>query len=459
MGDELWSKSVGELAALIRAREVSSVEVVQAHLDRVSDVNESVNAITVVLEDALLKAKAADASPPVGAFHGVPITVKENLDVVGSATTCGVFPDAMPAVDDPMVERLKAAGGIVLGRTNMAEMGLRITTDNPLRGRTYSPWDRALCMPGSSGGDGVALATGMTPFGVGDDLGGSVRNPAWGAGVCALKPTHGRVPMAGSIPPVDPMVAVQVMATPGPMARHVGDLRLGLDVLNGRHRRDPRSVTVAIDGPPVPPTAALVTNLTGPPEYTDAVHTAGRALEAAGYQVVEATPPDLEKVNLAWIALLQLGFADEMAILREVLTPQLFDQVEAMMAMPTMSPAGAFLERHRLQRQWSTFFADHSVMVGPVWTHALFPHDADLDAATGWQTLLACVQFITPGNLLGIPSTVVPSNISTDGHPQGVQVYADLWRDDLSLAAAQVVEDALGVLTPITPESRTGTTC
>ena len=291
----------------------------------------------------------------------------------------------------------------------------------------------------------------MTPFGLGDDLGGSVRSPAWGAGVCALKPTHGRVPMAGSIPPLDPMVAVQVMATAGPMARHVGDLRLGLEVLNGRHRRDPRSVTVAIDGPTVPPTAALVTNLSGPPEYTDAVHTAGRALEAAGYQVVEATPPDIETVNLAWIALLQLGFADEIAILREVLTPRLFAQVEAMMAMPTMSPAAAFLERHRLQRQWSAFFADHSVIVGPVWTHALFPHDADLDAATGWQTLLACVQFITPGNLLGIPSTVVPTGIGTNGHPQGVQVYADLWRDDLSLAAAQVIEDALGVLTPITP--------
>jgi len=143
-----------------------------------------------------------------------------------------------------------------------------------------------------------------------------------------------------------------------------------------------------------------------PPEYTDAVHTAGRALEAAGYQVVEATPPDLETVNLAWIALLQLGFADEMAILREVLTPQLVDQVEAMMALPTMSPSAAFLERHRLQRQWTAFFADHSVIVGPVWAHALCPHHADLDAAAECQTLLACVQFITPGNLLGIPAWV-----------------------------------------------------
>ena len=129
---------MGELAALIQAREVSSVEVVQAHLDRIIDVNESADAITAVLEDAVLKAEAANASPRAGAFHGVPITVKENLDVVGSATTCAIFPDAMPSVDDPMVERLKAAGGIVLGHTNMAD-GVADHDRQPVRGRTYNP--------------------------------------------------------------------------------------------------------------------------------------------------------------------------------------------------------------------------------------------------------------------------------------------------------------------------------
>ena len=196
MANELWRKSVGELAALVRAREGLQRRG-RTDLDRIAEVNGSVNAITLVVEEALSKARMADASPPAGPFHGVPFTVKENIDVVGSATTWGKFPDALPSLDDPTVERVKAAGGIVLGRTNMAEMGLRITTDSPLRGCTLSPWDRTLCTPGSSGGDAVALATGMTPFALGNDLGGSVRSPAWGAGVCALKPTHGRVPGAG----------------------------------------------------------------------------------------------------------------------------------------------------------------------------------------------------------------------------------------------------------------------
>ena len=312
----------------------------------------------------------------------------------------------------------------------------------------------------------------MTPFALGNDLGGSVRSPAWGAGVCALKPTHGRVPGAGLIPPVDDSVTAQVMASTGPLARCISDLRLGLQVLNGRHRRDPRSVDVTIDGPPVPLTAALVTDVDVPPEYAEAVRTAGRALEAAGYQVVEATPPGLDVINLAWAALLQMGFTADLPALRDILTPALLAQIEAMIATPKTMPApAAFVERHRMQREWSEFFASgcgrkfvkgarcpgawiarptregcrvasrprrtqrgaclgagrpdeppvvttsHSVIVGPVWTDSLFPHDADLDVRTGWQTSIARLRFITPGNLLGIPSTVVPTGIAADGHP------------------------------------------
>ena len=257
--EELWRKSAGELARLIRVREVSSVEVVQAHLDRIDAVNGPLNAITVVLENALTSAQKSDTRPPTGPLHGVPFTIKENIDVVGTATTCGVpaFVEAFPARDAPVVERMKAAGGIALARTNMPEMGLRISTDNPLRGRTNNPWHPEVCAGGSSGGEGAALAAGMTPLGLGNDIGGSLRNPAFCNGVCALKPTTGRIPGAGSIPPLDPSVASQLLAATGPMARHVADLRLGLEVLNGRHLRDPRSVDVAIDGAPAPRTVAL----------------------------------------------------------------------------------------------------------------------------------------------------------------------------------------------------------
>src|SRR4051794_20820745 len=220
MADELWSRSAGELAAMIRRKEVSSREVVQAHLDRIDAVNGAVNAITVTLaESALAAADDADRSTGGGVLHGVPFTVKENIDVVGSATTNGVpaFAGALPAVDAPIVARMKAAGAIPLARTNLPEFALRISTDNPLRGRTNSPWDATRCAGGSSGGEGAALATGMTPTGLGNDIGGSLRNPAFCNGITSLKPTQGRVPQASSIPPIDPMIAAELMATDGPM--------------------------------------------------------------------------------------------------------------------------------------------------------------------------------------------------------------------------------------------------
>src|SRR5210317_1359149 len=179
---ELFKLSATELATLISSGDVSSREVVDAHLDRIEQVNGHVNAITVVLSDSARQAAdAADAMPRdqrVGPFHGVPFTIKENIDCVGSATTQGIplMAEAMPTRDAPVVARMKAAGAIALGRTNMPEMGLRLSTDNPLRGRTLNPWNAELTAGGSSGGDGVALATGMTPLGLGNDIGGSLRN-------------------------------------------------------------------------------------------------------------------------------------------------------------------------------------------------------------------------------------------------------------------------------------------
>ena len=205
---ELCRLSATELALLIARRAVSSREVVAAHLARIDEVNGHVNAVTVVLrESALAAADAADAAgagAARGPFHGVPFTVKENIDCLGSATTHGVpaLEHSMPSSDAPVVARMKSAGAIVLGRTNLPEFALRLSTDNPLRGSTLNPWNPYLTPGGSSGGDAAALATGMTPFGLGNDLGGSLRNPAYCCGVAALKPTTGRIPRAGSIPPL-----------------------------------------------------------------------------------------------------------------------------------------------------------------------------------------------------------------------------------------------------------------
>ena len=242
---ELWQKTATELGAIIHNKEASSREVVQAHLERIEQVNPKLNAITVILaETALDAADRADRCESAGPLHGVPFTIKENIDCVGSATTSGVtaYAEAMPSLDAPTVDRLKNAGAIPLARTNLPELGLRITTDNPLRGRTLNPWDESRTAGGSSGGEACAIASGMSPLGLGNDIGGSVRNPAFCCGITSLKPTARRIPQASSIPPTEMGLAGQLMAVEGPMARSVADVRLAYETTSGRHPRDPISV-------------------------------------------------------------------------------------------------------------------------------------------------------------------------------------------------------------------------
>ena len=432
MDDALWQRSAGELADLIKSGQVSSREVVQAHLDRIEEVNASVNAVTVTLADeALAAADEADRVRGTGPFHGVPFTIKENIDCVGSPTTQGVpaLADALPEVDAPIVARMKAAGAIPLARTNLPEFGLRISTDNPLRGRTNNPWNLQRTSGGSSGGEGAALATGMSPFGLGNDIGGSVRNPAFCCGITSLKPTPGRLPMASSIPPLDPMIASQLMSTDGPMARRVEDLRTGMRVMGGRDVRDPRSVEVPFDGTPNDvQVAALVTSIPGttmPSSFADAIRRAGSALEDAGWKVIEASPPDLDLVTEVWSGVLAFGVAGLLPMLEPLMSAPAMGLIQELLDLPAAPADVLLVERHRLIREWSAFFVDHPVVIGPIWTDVQFEHDADLAPGAGVTVTVDRLRFITPGNLLGIPSCAVPTGVA-DGLPVGVQVYADL---------------------------------
>jgi amidase len=452
--------SATELAALIASGDVSSREVVEAHLARIDDVNGYVNAITVVLsEAALAAADAADRGAAKGPLHGVPFTIKENIDCIGSATTHGVaaLESSMPWRDAPVVSRMKAAGAIPLGRTNLPEFALRLCTDNPLRGPTLNPWNPCLTAGGSSGGDAAALATGMTPFGLGNDLGGSLRNPAYCCGVAALKPTGGRIPRAGSIPPLDFGWAMQTMAVEGPMARSVADLRLGLSVLAGRDIRDPRSVDAPLQGPaPVTRRAALVLQIPGaemPAETTAEIERAGQILADAGWEVEEAEPPELELVTETWLKLLAIDFSVLMPRLRPIVSTRLYEYMMTLCRMNDvrdMPNSEIHAARSRLTRLWSEFFVRYPVAVGPTWTQLPWPVDADLEPGTGLQLVLDTVRFITPGNVLGLPSVALPTG-AVDGLPTGIQIYADLWREDLCLEAAEIIEGGVDRPTPIDP--------
>ncbi|MEX1106065.1 MAG: amidase family protein, partial [Ilumatobacteraceae bacterium] len=227
--DELWRRGALELAGMIASGEVSSTEVVWAHLARIDEVNPALNAIVRRLdEQALAAAAAADravaaADGPLGVFHGVPLTVKENIDVAGTPTTSSlvVFAEAVVTTDAPVVERMRAAGAIPVGRTNLPDLGLRVATESSLHGITRNPWNAALTAGGSSGGEASALASGMSPIGLGNDLGGSLRNPAHCCGIASIKPSTGLVPAASELPPPDASIMFQLIAVEGVMARRV----------------------------------------------------------------------------------------------------------------------------------------------------------------------------------------------------------------------------------------------
>src|SRR5215470_6014315 len=253
---EIWQLLATELAQRIARKQLSSAEVVDAHLARIEAVNPALNAVVHVLADEAQSAAAlADrrlaSGEKLGPLHGVPFTVKENIDMAGLPTTWGVpgLAQAVVPADAPVVERMRAAGAIPIGRTNLPDMALRVHTVSSLHGLTRNPWHPGRTAGGSSGGEASALASGMSPIGLGNDLGGSLRNPANACDVASIRPSAGRVPDAGFVPTQEHLLAVQLMNVQGPMARRVADVRLGLCVLMGAHPRDPWSIDAPFEGP------------------------------------------------------------------------------------------------------------------------------------------------------------------------------------------------------------------
>jgi amidase len=316
----LCATAAAGLARMIRSRELSATELLEATLAQIDAVNPALNAIVKVLGDeARAEAAAADrklaAGEKVGPLHGVPFTVKENIDMAGLPTTWGVpaLAQAITPMDAPVVERMRAAGAIPIGRTNLPDMALRIHTNSSLHGLTRNPWHSGRTAGGSSGGEGSALASGMSPIGLGNDIGGSLRNPANACGIASIRPSAGRVPDAGFVPTQEHLLAVQLMNVQGPMARRVADVRLGLRVLMGAHPRDPWSIDAPFEGPAVarPLRVAVIAEPSGGstnPVIAATVRRAAKALADAGYVVEEVSPPRYEEAIGCWARLIMGDF-------------------------------------------------------------------------------------------------------------------------------------------------------
>ena len=463
---ELWRQSAVELATMIRNRDVSSREVVQAHLDRVEAVNPHVNAIVRLLPDqALAAADAADNmvadGSPLGPLHGVPCTVKENIDLAGTPTTQAVpaLAEAVAPVDAPQVERLRAAGAIPFGRTNLPDFGLRVHTDSALHGLTRNPWDPQRSPGGSSGGEAAALATGMTPLGLGNDLGGSLRNPAHCCGIASIKPSTGAVPAGTVIPPEDMPISFQLMAVEGVMARRVADLRAGFIAVAGQHPRDPLSVPAVFADvtPGERPRVAVLAEPPGGsthPEVAAAVRRAADALANDGFEVTEAVPPDYEQAIELWSAILAADLRVMQPALDQVMGPAgrkfLGYALDHLPAPDLTGWAVAHTARHGLARRWSLWYQEYPVLLSPVWSQPAFPLDFDIADADGAIATLELMRPVLPANLLGTPAVVVPAGMA-DGLPVGVQVMGGKYTELRCLAVAGAIESRLGPLTPIDP--------
>jgi len=461
---ELWQRSALELAESIRDGSVTSRAVVESHFERIDAVNGHLNAIVRRLDDeALAAADAADAAvargDDLGVFHGVPMTVKENIDLVGSPTTQGIqaFAEAMPAIDAPITARMKAAGAIPIGRTNLPDFGLRVSTDSSLHGLTRNPHHPGRTAGGSSGGEASAIASGMSPMGLGNDIGGSLRNPAHCCGIASIKPSVGVVPDASSLPPLEKSLSVQQMQVNGPMARRIADVRAAFRVLVGPDARDHTSLPVALtslgDGERL--RVAMLAEPPGGathPEIAAAVRSAADLLSNAGHDVVDATPPMYEEIIELWSGLLAQDIVVEHVALKRLMGAdggRILDSIVHLAPEITAELVYSIQAgRSKAMREWSEFFGEHPVLLSPTWALPAFEHGADLGGAGGH--VRDTLRPVTAVNLLGLPAAVVPHGIA-DGLPVGVQVIGDRFTDLRCLDVAAQIEASSSPLMPVDP--------
>lgn len=456
-----------ELVELMKSRAASPVEVVQAHLQRIERINSGINAIVTIADDALDQARTCEAvlmrGKDVGPLHGLPITVKDTIDTAGLRTTSGsrTLAERLPSNDAPAVARLKAAGAIIFGKTNVPEMAIPYECDNPVFGRANNPYARQRTCGGSSGGEAAAIAACLSPAGIGSDLSGSIRVPAHFCGIAGFKPTSGRVPMDGHMPAATGVVSLG--ACIGPMARRIEDLALLFSVLaeptqfeaaqnendwlDHNQLRRLRVAWYTDDG------IAPVAN-----EIRSAVKSAARALADAGLEVIEELPPGISKSSQLWVNLFSHAANTEIASLYRGREDEAGPKVAKLLRDFEGSPtefehrienaeqlANAFIERERLREELLHWMKTTPLILAPVGATVAFDHGAErVDIEGKSVSVFRAFSYSRAFNVLGFPSAAVPAGRTSTGLPVGVQVIGRPFEEHLVLTAASVIEAATG---------------
>src|SRR5258705_72077 len=451
--NDLSLQSIAFLAAQIAARKVSPVEVLQAHLDRIREINPQLNAIGTLATDALQRAKEAEAAvtrgDALGPLHGVPVTVKDTIETGGLRTTSGsaMRAEFVPKRDAPAVARLKAAGAVILGKSNTAEMAMDYTTDNPVFAPTVNPYDPSLTTGGSSGGEAVAIATCMSPGGIGSDLAGSVRIPAHFCGIVGLKPTVGRVPGEMQFPPSTGPYSLG--ATIGPMARRVSDLHLMFNVLAGIDAAEWKGRASLVGSRVASYTDGGVAAVTE--ETREAVESAARALSDAGLIVEQIRPPGVEQGHDLWLKLFSRASVVQLRNVYAGNEEKGGEFVRWRLATADDTPAPAiddyiksWLERDRLREELLRWMEHTPLLVAPVGATPAYKH-ATLKVTVGERTMstFRAFSYSQTCNVFDLPAVAVPAGRSREGLPIGVQIIGRPFAEEMVLTAAGIFEEAL----------------
>ena len=461
MSDPIWQWSATKTAKAIRQGMISSVEVTSAHVDRMQAINPALNAVVIDLgAEALKAAQRADTAvargDDLGPLHGVPITIKENVDVKGRANPNGVvaMKDLIAPSDSPVVRNLHDAGAITLGLTNTPEFSLRGVTDNALHGLTLNPWDSEITCGGSSGGAGASLAMGIGALAHGNDIGGSLRWPAHCNGVATIRPTLGRVPAYNETAKAERPIAAQLFSVQGPMARSIADVRLGLEVMSRRDPRDPWWVPAPFGGPESAKKvgiAQIPADMHPDPEVVAVIRKAADHLVAEGYEVEDIEVPELTEGWFNWFNLLMAEIRTlQEDTIRPISTPDFNTVLDNYFAHARdLDVAGymhALSERTRHIRNWMLLLEQYPVILAPVSVQKTFLAREDLEGPERVLNMWGDAgRYIGTMNHLGLPSVVVPVGLAHD-LPVGVQLVATRFREDLALDAAEAIEKHAGLI-------------
>ena len=475
MTGELWKWTAEQIVDGIKTRKISSREALTSCLARLEAVNPQINAVVDVFPDeAFAAADAADrairANEETGPLHGVPLTVKINVEYAGRATTNGVvaFKDQISTQDSAVVANLRKAGAVIFGRTNVPCFSTRLFTDNDLYGRTLNPYDPARTPGGSSGGAAAAVAVGIGPLAHGNDRAGSVRYPAYSCGVLGLRPSIGRIAEFSPDNTEERGITSQLAHIHGPLGRSVGDLRLALAAMSQRDHRDPWWLPACHDPRKRTPRCRVAVFATMPdrdidPAVSAAIRQAGKWLQDAGYQVEEAVPPRFaEAAHLFWDLVMteeRAASAQERAASTRAI--EMFgDEAVKRNRRGTLAYSKPFdfegyiqglARRSTILREWLRFLETFPLLIMPVSWKRPFPIDYDQLGDEAVRLTHLALQPSIAISLLGLPGLAVPIALD-EGIPIGVQLVAGRYQDETCLSAGEVIEERVSISMPIDPK-------